>query len=76
MDRINTIISIYDQAKRIYDSDIDWELKYDLIFSEDISKRIFSLINLDYYDPDTSYEEDVRAFMNALEEKAEQLKRI
>lgn len=55
---------IYERAKRIIASDLDWEEKYDMIFSEEISRRF----SLDYYDPDTSYEEDVIAFMNALGE--------
>ena len=40
---------------------------YDMIFSEHISRKI--LIDLDYYDPDTSYEEDVTAFVNAFNDK-------
>lgn len=55
---------IYERAKRIIASDLEWEEKYDMIFSEEISRKF----SLDYYDPDTSYEEDVMAFMNALDE--------
>lgn len=55
---------IYERAKRIITSDLEWEEKYDMIFSEEISRKF----SLDYYDPDTSYEEDVMAFMNALDE--------
>jgi hypothetical protein len=56
-------IRIYERAKRIVRSDLEWDQKYDMIFSEEISKKF----RLDYYDPDTSYEEDVRAFMDALD---------
>lgn len=56
------------QACEVFDSDLPWETKYDLIFSKRISRRVFSLINLDYYDPDSSYEDDVRAFMDAFNE--------
>jgi hypothetical protein len=55
---------IYERAKRIIASDLEWEEKYDMIFSEEVSRKF----SLDYYDPDTSYEEDVMAFMNALDE--------
>lgn len=55
---------IYKRAKRIIDSDLDWNEKYNMIFSEDISHKF----SLDYYDPDTSYKEDVMAFMDALDE--------
>ncbi len=33
-------------------------------------------IRFDYYDPDTSYEEDALAFSNALNEKVEELKKV
>lgn len=57
-------MEIYERAKRIVASDLQWDEKYDMIFSEDISRKF----SLDYYDPDTSYKEDVMAFMNALDE--------
>lgn len=55
-----------------------WERAYDIIFSDRVSTRVFALSRilghrLDYYDPDTSYEEDVRAFANALAEHVEEL---
>jgi len=65
---------IYEKAKRIIASDLDWEEKYDIIFSEEISSKF----SLKYCDPDTSYEEDVLAFMDALDEymtKQEQINR-
>jgi len=55
---------IYERAKRIIASDLEWEDKYGIIFSKEISRKF----NLNYYDPDTSYEDDVMAFMNALDE--------
>jgi hypothetical protein len=55
---------IYQRAKRIISSDLGWDEKYDMIFSEEISRKF----SLNYYDPDTSYEEDVMAFMRALDE--------
>jgi hypothetical protein len=62
--------SLVAQANEIFDSEsLSWEAKYDLIFSKDISRKVFDLIDLRYYDPDTSYEEDVKAFVNALNEK-------
>jgi hypothetical protein len=55
---------VYKEARAIYDSSVSWEAKYDLIFSERISKKV----SFSWYDPDTSYEEDVTAFMNAFDE--------
>lgn len=54
---------IFEKAKRIVlANDLSWEEKYHLIFSKDISHHF----DLDYYDPDTSYQEDTLAFMTAL----------
>lgn len=58
---------IYERAIKIMDSDLEWEKKYDMIFSEEISRKF----QLNYYDPDTSYREDVMAFMYALDEYME-----
>jgi hypothetical protein len=55
---------VYREANSIYESKLSDEAKYDLIFSKKISQKVpFS-----WYDPDTSYEEDVRCFMNAFRE--------
>lgn len=76
------LVKINTKVQRlINEEDVDWELKYDTIFSPNISKRVFALmkelnISFDYYDPDTSYEEDVRAFSDALYSKVEELSKI
>lgn len=54
----------------------NWETKYELIFSERLSKRIDALVSIDYCDPDTSYEEDVLAYVNALSNKLIELRRV
>ena len=64
---------LYAHARRIVQLELDWEVKYDLIFCKAVSSRIFKIVNLDYYDPDTSEEEDVRAFMSACEQKMQEL---
>lgn len=68
---IKLLIEIHNQANKIFNSDLSWEQKYDFIFSENISKVVFRELGLSYYDPDTSYEEDVTAFMTAFNEKFE-----
>ena len=55
---------VYKEAREIYDSSLSWEAKYDLIFSDRISKKV----SFSWYDPDTSYEEDVTAFIQAFDE--------
>ena len=54
--------------------DEGWSRRYNIVFSENISKRAVLLYNnlseskFDYYDPDTSYQEDVEAFVKAITE--------
>lgn len=57
-------------CEKILHSDVDWEIKYDSIF-EIFSKSIRPLLEkleygFDYYDPDTTYEEDTNALVSAL----------
>lgn len=66
---LNKLQDLYSQAIEIFESDMLWETKYDLIFSENLSGEVFRLIRMDYYDPDTSYEEDVTAFIQAFKDK-------
>jgi hypothetical protein len=54
---------VYKDAKEIFESSISWEAKYDLIFSDNISKKV----SFRWYDPDTSYEEDVTYFMKGFD---------
>jgi hypothetical protein len=55
---------VYQEAKKIYSSIISWKSKYDLIFSDNISAKI----SFNWYAPETSYEEDVSAFMKGFHE--------
>lgn len=48
-----------------------WENLYDKVFSEEISRRIFEEFpDFHYYDPDTTYQEDACAFIDAFCEYA------
>jgi hypothetical protein len=60
---MDKIVEIYKKVKNIYDSDLSWHDKYDVIFS----KEIQSQITFDWSDPDAGYEEDVKAFMDGFE---------
>lgn len=69
--------TIHAQANKIWESDeLTAEDKFDLIFSQDISQAVHQEMHLDYYDPDTTYEEDVAAFMNAFNEKFERFAKV
>jgi len=60
---------LYFKAEGIVASDMSWEAKYDLIFSPEISQKVCELARgFDYYDPDTTYEEDAMAFFNSFKE--------
>lgn len=54
---------IHKKAKKIVSSNLSWEEKYNMIFSEEISHKT------DFYwdDPDMDYEDDVMAYMNAFD---------
>jgi len=52
------------------DEDV-WHMTYNLVFSDNCSSLAYDLmkelnISFDYYDPDTTYQEDVEAFAQAL----------
>lgn len=48
-----------------------WEELYDEVFSKEISRHIFNdFPDFDYRDPDTTYQEDVCAFITAFCEYA------
>ncbi len=54
---------IYQEAKQIYESRLSWGEKYHLIFSERISKQT----SFSWCDPDTSYKDDVTAYMDGFD---------
>lgn len=47
-------------------TDDDWEQLYHFIFSDKISGVVSGIVpDFDWYDPDTTYEEDVKAWIMA-----------
>lgn len=56
----------------------DFETLYNYLFMSKIgtpvAKRLLSLVPFEWYDPDTSYEEDVMAFINAAKEKRDEIR--
>ena len=58
---------------KMYD-DNAWEKLYHKVFSEEISRVIYKRFpNFDWYDPDTSYYEDVNAFIEAFKNYAKNI---
>lgn len=64
-DKIQPIV---ERINRIMDlEDASWEDKYNAIFSKELSRVFFDTFpSFDYYDPDTSYQEDVCEFVWAV----------
>lgn len=72
--RVKEIEALYQEVKEVYDcEELSVEQKYDAIFTFAREKGIYKLhfgaeaFSDYYYDPDTSYEEDLYAFMSAFE---------
>jgi len=64
---------IYKRAKKIYESnDLDWDQKYHLIFSDEISMKT----KFEWYDPDMDYDDDVIAYMEAFKDHMKDAKII
>lgn len=74
------LLKAIDETERIAASEADWPLKYDLVFAKlwtKVRPKLEELgIDFDWYDPDTSYEEDVLAFVGALGKLKERLLKL
>lgn len=56
-------------------TDDDWKRLYRFVFSDRISGVVYSIIpDFDWYNPDTTYQEDVCAFINAFLREMDELK--
>ena len=66
MDKIRRYLTLADQVFQIAESDVPAKTKYELIFSDELSRSLGQLFSLDYYNPDTSYEDDIAAYVTAL----------
>jgi len=65
--KIRKVLRKIKTADNVLQSETDWEFKYNIIFGMGIVDDLNNIgIQLNYYDPDTTYEEDVRAFVEAL----------
>lgn len=76
MDKISRYLRLADDAFQIADADVSAKTKYELIFDGGLCRTLGQIFSLDYVDPDTSYEEDVQAYISALHEKCSELRQI
>lgn len=75
MAKVRKFLELARNIMKIYGSEASGKTKYSLIFS--INKEIAEMdMSFDWFDPDSSYEEDVYAYVQALEEKVEEYKKI
>lgn len=74
------LISAIEDSEKVLQSEADWKMKYDVLFGRHrkVIRPLLALYGLDleWCDPDTSYEEDVRAYMTALSELKERLQKL
>ena len=76
LEQVRDFVRLADEIKAIvHVSGVSWETKYDLIFSRHFNERWAATeMKVEWSDPDTSCEEDVRAFVDAMSEKADELR--
>ena len=74
MTTVARFLALYEEACQVYKSDASWGLKYDIIFP--IVSRARGLFDFEWWDPDTSYQEDVQAVMRAFREKADDVRKL
>lgn len=76
---LRLVKDVFAVVDRIVANDaLSWQLKYALVFDGGVKARLDAAltaagIDVSYYDPDTSYEEDVRAYVEAMRRIVEQL---
>lgn len=69
IDKIKDIVAKIKEAEMIFNSTASWEIKYDAIFAMKIHQLIREHgFTFEWYDPDTSHEEDVTNYFRALDE--------
>lgn len=77
MSAVSRLIRLIERAEEVFRSEADWEIKFDTIFGMYIWREIRSAgYGFEWYDPDTSYEEDVTYYVNALTEFKERLQKL
>jgi len=83
---ISEIVALDEYCQSLYQAAIEdeadpecdevWERVFDAVFNSEVSQKVLRLSRnipgtaFDWYDPDTTYEEDATAFINALNDYA------
>jgi hypothetical protein len=75
--RIKKFIRLTKLAQAIQDSEADWQTKFELIFSDEISGQLIETkIEHPWTDPDHTEQTDVMAFVEAISKKAMELEKV
>ena len=75
MEKVQRFIELEKQILKIFNSEAFWKTKYDLIFA--INKEIVEIkMGFEWCDPDCDYEDDVRAYVQAIKKKVEDYNKI
>ncbi len=75
-EKFQKLQELFSFVERTVSSDLPAEDKYGLVFNKNCSGAIMSLYEFEYYDPDTSYEDDVIAFYFAFKDEMEKLEKV
>lgn len=76
LDNVNIFLLQAKFLKVIVDSNASWEVKFDLAF-ETIAPAIRKTgVRIEWRDPDMSYEDDVLAYHNAVQDRVAEFRKI
>lgn len=62
-------IELFKKMDAIINSDMDWSVKYDLVFSDTISETLNEMVGLDWICSEESDEKDLMAYYQAVKNK-------
>ena len=65
---LSELVKVVEEIEKIYESNLTGKRKYDMVFGLCAEKLWGNLPGFSYYDPDTTYQEDVEAVVKALRE--------
>lgn len=69
-----TIDRAYDKVVESECSEEAWKALYHFVFSDRVSHKIYEILpSFEWYNPDTTYQEDVCAFINAFRREMDEL---
>ncbi len=77
MKEIKKFIKYSDVIQDVIQRNIAWKAKYNIVFSENMWSMIEGVdIDVHWFDPDTSYKEDVMSYAGAVKAIADELKEV